>query len=108
MSFEKIFSPAFVLHPLSLRSANFEKSQFQTANYYDIYWHEDNAFNASDSISAYYQFHVRSASEEDFLCGLADGLIDAFAEIEPEFAVEGIELESAINYECGENPTSDE
>lgn len=100
---------SFRIHWVSYTSkkpANFATSQFQTANYYNIYWHEDDAYNVSVWISAYYSFHAGTSSEEDFLYGLADGLIDAFAEIEPEFAVEDVELESAIDYQCGESPTS--
>ncbi|KAI0484577.1 hypothetical protein GGR56DRAFT_614492 [Xylariaceae sp. FL0804] len=52
----------------------------------------------SDYIDAVFSFH---ASDGDFACDLLEGFLDAFAVLEPEFAVGDIELGEAIDVVCG-------
>ena len=79
---------------------------FATANYYNMYWHTDDVTSPSAWISADYTFHV--PPEGNFLCELIDDLIDMFAIIEPEFAVEDVELEGVINFFCDEDPQDED
>lgn len=64
---------------------------FAGVNYYDPYWREQPSPGATDWIDARGSFQV--GPEEDFVCELLRDLVDAFAVVEPNFAVEDVELE---------------
>jgi len=98
---KKLDNPSYFKVHKSMHMCN--ANWFATSNYYNIFWHSDDVTSPSAWLSADYTFHV--PPEGDFLCTLIDDLIDAFAIIEPEFAVEDVELEEAINFACGDQPT---
>jgi hypothetical protein len=53
---------------------------------------------ATDYIDAHWEFHKGGSG--DFDCALLQGLVDAFAFIQPEFAVGDIGLGEAIDIAC--------
>ena len=53
---------------------------------------------ATDWIDARWSFHVGPGG--DFACELLQELVDAFAVVEPEFAVGDIELGKAVDVLC--------
>ena len=63
---------------------------FAGVNYYDPYWRVQPSPGATDWIDARWSFQVGPG--EDFVCELLQDLVDAFAIVEPEFAVREIEL----------------
>jgi hypothetical protein len=99
--FKRVDIPAPIMEIKSIRMCN--TNWFAEANYYNIFWHTDDVTSPSAWINADYKFQA-SAPGGDFLCKLIDELIDAFVLIEPEFAVEDIELEEAIGFLCGDKP----
>jgi hypothetical protein len=99
--FKRADRPAPISETKSIRMCS--TNWFAAANYYNIFWHTDDVTSPSAWINADYKFQA-AIPGGDFLCELIDDLIDAFALIEPEFAVEDIELEEAIGFLCGDKP----
>lgn len=71
---------------------------FAGVNYYDPYWRVQASPGATDWIDARWSFHVGPGG--DFACELLQDLVDAFAVVEPEFAVGDIELGKAVDVLC--------
>lgn len=73
---------------------------FAGVQYYDPWWRLGPP-GPSDYIDVEYSFD--SGGGGDFACDLLTGLVDAFAIVQPEFAVGDIELGEAINVICKEH-----
>ena len=73
---------------------------FAGVNYYDPYWRVQASPGATDWIDARWSFHVGPGG--DFACELLQDFVDAFAIVEPEFAVEDTKLGNAIDVLCKE------
>lgn len=71
---------------------------FAGAHYYSPYVNVDNIGTATDYIDAEFSFH--KGPEADLDCDFINELIDGLALIQPEFAVEDVELGSAIGALC--------
>ncbi|KAI1770792.1 hypothetical protein F4818DRAFT_445975 [Hypoxylon cercidicola] len=71
---------------------------FAGPQYYSPWWRTGEA-GATDYIDARWEFH-ETATSEDFACDLLQAAVDAFAFIQPEFAVEDIELGEVIDIVC--------
>ena len=71
---------------------------FAGVNYYDPFWRLQASPGATDWIDARWSFQVGPGG--DFACELLQDLVDAFAVVEPEFAVGDIELGEAVDVLC--------
>ncbi|KAI9758154.1 MAG: hypothetical protein M4579_003187 [Chaenotheca gracillima] len=71
---------------------------FAGVNYYNPYWRAQPSPGATDYIDAHWTFETGPGG--DFVCGLLEGLVDALAIVQPEFAVGDIELGEAIDVIC--------
>lgn len=80
---------------------------FYEADYYNPWWREAPEPGPTDFIHATIEFHTAPNSFNDFVCEFIDLMIDALAVIEPEFAIEDLELEEGINIIC-ENQEGDQ
>jgi hypothetical protein len=69
-------------------------------NYFNPYWRVQENPGASDWIDARWSFQTGPGG--NFLCGLLTDAVDAFALIEPEFAVGDVELGEEVNILCKE------
>ncbi|QIW98705.1 hypothetical protein AMS68_004223 [Peltaster fructicola] len=68
-------------------------------NYYNRFWRLAPEPGPTDYILAEYNFRV---SESPFFCDFIEALVAGLTVIEPEFAVEDVELGEAIEAVCGE------
>jgi hypothetical protein len=73
---------------------------FYEADFYNPWWREAVAPGPTDFIHVTIEFHTAPVDFLTFLCDFADLAIDALAAIEPEFAIEDLELEDGINFIC--------
>ncbi|KAI8944516.1 hypothetical protein F4801DRAFT_594890 [Xylaria longipes] len=71
---------------------------FAGPQYYNPWWRLQETPGATDYIDAEWEFHVPPGG--DFLCDLLQGFADAFAVIQPEFAVGDIGLGEGIDIIC--------
>ncbi|KAK4692767.1 hypothetical protein P7C71_g4504, partial [Lecanoromycetidae sp. Uapishka_2] len=71
---------------------------FAEVQYYDPYWRDQPKPGASDWIGVELSFQV--GPEGQFLCDYIEVLTDALAAIEPEFAVEDVELGEELQAIC--------
>ena len=71
---------------------------FAGVQYFDPYWRDQKTPGASDYLDVEFSFQVGPGGQ--FLCDFIEALTDALAVVEPEFAVEDIELGEELQAIC--------
>ncbi|KAI9850866.1 MAG: hypothetical protein M1838_004935 [Thelocarpon superellum] len=85
-------------HPVEEKMTVCNVAQFAGVQYFNPYWRLAPQPGASDFIDASWSFQVGPGG--DFLCDFLADLTDALLVIEPEFAVEDVELGEEIQAVC--------
>ncbi|KAI1089761.1 hypothetical protein F5B19DRAFT_495043 [Rostrohypoxylon terebratum] len=71
---------------------------FAGVHYYNPWWKLQSQPGATDWMDVHYEFHKSGGG--DFLCSILQDAVEAFAFVQPEFAVGDIELGEAIDILC--------
>lgn len=71
---------------------------FAGVQYFDPYWRDQPTPGASDYLNAEFSFQVGPGGQ--FMCDFIEALTDALAVVQPEFAVEDVELGEGLQAIC--------
>ncbi|KAL9071734.1 MAG: hypothetical protein Q9161_003998 [Pseudevernia consocians] len=86
--------------PITLDMHVCNAGAYAGVQYFDPYWRDQQTPGASDYLDVTYSFQVGPGGQ--FLCDFIELLTDALAVVEPEFAVEDVELGEELQAICQE------